>query len=221
MTCIDNTLGNLLIKHNDKWRGDYYLKDDLKFTSNKEQAGRFYFLKSGDTTIINGDRISVNLASRTLIMGDDNIKLIDRNQFSNDINSVIITNGSDNTDPITYESCIFLISDKNIKTALKYEWGMDLIETGNNVTYQPHNHPKLTNSNYHEAQDINAFRFYLERADNAITKLTPATMRSKDSPVTYQEAIYKNPVELLDGYKGIAMVVLLMIILILCIIITK
>lgn len=232
MTCVENTLGNIFIKYNDKWRGNYYLKDDLTFTTDRATASRFYLLKSGDTTIINGDRISINLGNRTLMIGHDCrdcIRFIDRDQFNNDINSFTITNGSDNTDPITYETPIYLISDKNIKMALKYEWSMDLIETSSNdVSYRPHDHPQLVNINYQNSQSITSFQFYLEKADSPITKLSPSrtiemttsTATKPETPaITRQETAHKN--EILDGYKGAAIIILLMIILLLCISISK
>ena len=219
MSYVNDTLGNIYIKHNDKWRGDYYLKDDLTFTVDKTLAGRFYLLKSGDTTIINGDRISINTGNRTLSLLDS-LRLIDRDQNHNTITTFLITNGTDNTDPITFETPLYIISDKDSKTALKYEWGMDLIGPVNNnillgaVNYKPHECPKLANSSYGDIcpNYINTFEFYFEKADGPITNL--------DSPnAMVTKSVTRN--EFIEGYKGAIMVVLLMIVLILCIMIGK
>jgi len=223
MLRVDNTLGNILIKHNDKWRGDFYLKDDLTFTVNRSQAARFYLLKSGDTTILNGDRISINSGNRTIMINDlSEVKLIDREQDYNMINSFIITNGTENTDPITYEMAIFLISDKIQKKALKYEWGMDLIGTyEDSITlgasnYKPHDHPRLINSNYGSVCEsyIGRFQFLLEKADGPITniEMTRNTITVSKSKIAS---------ELLEGYKGIIMIILLMVILVLCVLATR
>jgi hypothetical protein len=227
MSGVDNTLGNILIKHNDKWRGDYYLKDDLTFTVNRSQAARFYLLKSGDTTILNGDRITINAGSRTIIIHNTSeVKLIDRDQSHHAVNSFIITNGTENTDPITYETAVFLISDKNQKKALKYEWGMDLIGVPeNNIlpgasNYKPHDHPNLINGDYGSTCEsyIGTFQFLLERADGPITNLETARNTLATSKVNNST---KMASELLEGYKGIIMVILLMIVLVLCILASR
>jgi len=139
MTHTDNillthTLGNIFIKHNDKWRGDYYLNESLNFTPNKSQAARFYILKPGDTTILNGDHISIHMQNRTIIVDNsDTLRLLDREYVDRHTSSFIITNATDSTDPITYESPIFFITDKNRKMAFKYDWGMNLINTIDNT----------------------------------------------------------------------------------------
>lgn len=224
MSRVDNTLGNILIKHNDKWRGDYYLKDDLTFTVNKSQAARFYLLKSGDTTIINGDRISVNSGNRTLIIEPSGeLKLIDRDLLRRQVNTFIITNGVENTDPISYETTVFLVSDKDRKMALRYEWGwasglpgdsaLDPILVPDNSQYRPREHPNLTNGSYNGISEIHIglFRLSLEKADGPIT-----TVEVARNTVAVTETKSKTAGEFFDGYKGAFIVVLLMIILILC-----
>lgn len=231
MAHVDNILGNILIKHNDKWRGDYYLKDDLTFSLNKLHAGRFYLLKPGDTTILNGDRVSIHLGNRTLIMDNLNIlKLVDREQVQRELNSFIITNGTENTDPISYESPIFFISDKSRKTALRYEWGMDLISSNENSTlpeamsYKPREHPNLINATYGSTCEIhiNSFQFFLERADSPIRTVEAArTLTTSIATSTAISPIKKIGSDLFDGYKGAVLVILLMVILILCILASK
>lgn len=229
---LDNTLhphtsGNILIKHNDKWRGDYYLTEDLTFTVDRSLAARFYLLKSGDTTILNGDRISINSGNRTLATSDsDTVRLIDRDHSQRLTTTFIVTNGTDNTDPISFETVIFLISDKDRKTALKYEWGMDLINPTSDssmsgaVSYKPHDHPNLINGNYGDNSSINisSFGFLLERADSPITNLDSSRTMLQ---VTQNKTLSKTPTEFLDGYKGAIMVILLMIVLILCLIASR
>ena len=239
---IDN-LKKIFIKHNDKWRGDYYLTDDLTFTVDKSQAACFYLLKLGDTTIINGDRISINSGNRTLIIDDSNIiKLIDRQLLNREINSFIIINESDTTEPITYESSIFLISDINKKMALSYEWGMDLINVprelistrildGNigssdtPINYKPHNSPHLINITYGNYPDqrspnilssrdylVSRFQFVLESADN-VNNIHTLNGIYQSKPSSTKSN--------LEGYKGAIMIILLMVVLILCILASK
>lgn len=221
MLCVDNTLGNILIKHNDKWRGDYYLKDDLTFTIDRSSATRFYLLKSGDTTIINGDRISINSGNRTLSITDSNsLRLVDREQSYRDTGTFLVTNGTDNTNSITFENVIYFISNKDDKKALKYEWGMELIVPIENndipdaVNYKPHNQPSLINGSYGDTcvTYINTFEFVLEKADGPITNLD-------ESRASKQITVNKS--EFFDGYKGSVMVFLLIVILILCAIVSK
>ena len=225
MSCLGGTLGNILIKHNDRWRGNYYLKDDLTFTTTKSYAARFYLLKSGDTTILNGDRISINSGNRTIVVNDtDTVSLIDRAQLTREPCSFIITNGSENTDPVTYESPVFLITDRYNKTALKYEWGMDIIESAHNeVTanshasnYKPHSQPSLVNDNYGNACEIhtNSFQFYLEQADTT----TIAIPNSETRP---SKAITETAADIFGEYKRAILIMLLLVILVLCVIASR
>lgn len=217
---VDNALGNILVKHNDKWRGDYYLKDDLTFSVERSQAGRFYLLKAGDTTILNGDRISIHRGNRTLIIDSNGVLgLVDRERQTRGISTFIITDGSDNTDPITYESSLFLISDKSNNMALKYEWGMNLV-SDNTSTYYPRDNPNLINSNYQANEaNPNSFQFALERADLPITRADVARTVTFSSP--HVRTQQNKSGEILDGYKGAIMIVLLMVVLVLCVLASK
>lgn len=220
MAYVDNTLGNLLIKYHDRWRGDYYLKEDLTFGVNRVDAARFYLLKAGDTAILNGDRVSVHVGNRTLVI-DDKVKLVDRDTINPpSINSFILTNGTENTDPIVYDTPMFFISDKNNKMALKYEWGMELIvDPGSTSNYRPRSHPNLTNGSYNADISVNMFRFSLERADGPITNLEEARSITTTAVMTAGHPMTKS--EFADGYRGAIMVVLLMIVLILCIFLNR
>lgn len=281
-------LGNMLIKCHDKWRGFLYLKEDITLTVDRSLAARFYLLKSGDTTILNGDRVTINSGNKVIIIDESNkIYLHDRtfeDKYINNIKSFIITNGTDNTDPITYETPIYLISNKDKKTALKYEWGINLItptdtfeanndkyinivesqttkpegpfckspegfatnsnslyldrcpkscseefihnnfNTAGNISleypmFQPSMGIFLVNGHYGSSSpaQINTFKFSLEKADNPITNLD-----SSHQPImTPYKKLTKTSTELFDDYRGVIMIILLMIVLILCIIITK
>lgn len=221
MTNVDGVLGNIYIKHNDKWHGDYYLTSNLTFSSDLSQAGKFYLLKSGDTSIVNGDRISIHLGNRTLILDNVGvIRLLNREQISHQTSSFIITNGSDNIDPITYESPIFFISDKIRKTALKYEWKLDIINPTHNdnsiINHKPHETPTITNDIYATSDCIYGFQFILERADNSIRNVEVA--RASANVNTHTKKI--NP-DFFDEYKGTLLIILLIVILVLCIIASK
>lgn len=222
MSYIGATSGNIYVKHNDKWRGDYYLTDNLTFTVDKDLAGKFYLLKQGDTTILNGDRITINSGNRTLVVANNNnIRLIDRDQRDQShvgVNSFIITNGIDNTDPITYENTVFLISDKTRKTALQYIWGMDLIGSIDDQTipnasnYKPRNNPTLINGNYGSSCDsyIGLFEFSLERVEGPIL--------NQSYNMLTRTSINKS-FDFFDAYGSAVIIMLLMIVLVLCILV--
>ena len=67
--------GTLFITYSD-WQknGTWYLKDDLTFTTNKNNASKFYLLKSDDSPIINKDRITINVGNRSLVLTDNGLK---------------------------------------------------------------------------------------------------------------------------------------------------
>src|SRR5437899_615902 len=101
MSHLEQNLGNILLKIRDKWQGDLYLTESLTFSAQRAQAASFYLLKSGDSTILNGDRISLNVGSRTLVVSNGMVRMIDRDQLQREVRTFIISNGSDSTEPIT------------------------------------------------------------------------------------------------------------------------
>lgn len=217
MDPVNNNLGNILIKHHDKFRGDYYLKDDLTFTTDRSLAAKFYLLRSGDSSILNGDRISINLGYRTLIIDDDNqVMLIDREHSYRNVNTVIITNGTDSTDPITFDSVVYLITDKKNKEALKYDWSLNLIDSNNSyndiTNYKPKESPILTIFKYggNSKVEISSFEFILERADGPITNL-----------IQQNDRLEQRAPKSFEGYSGALLILLLMIVLVLCLIISN
>jgi hypothetical protein len=223
MSYVNNILGNIYVRHLDKWRGYRYLKDDLTFTLNKNLAAKIYMLKSGNTTIINGDRVSLNLGNKILVITENNIiKFLDRDQLWDETDSFTITNGTDNTEPIMYDSTIFLITNKTEKYALKYEWILDLINSNTTtiteqLDYNPRSSPTLMNGDYTLSDDINAFQFQLEKIETTTITTNPDDNKNpttkKQSPFDYVTKIFTTS---LENYKGAIMLVLLMIILVLC-----
>jgi hypothetical protein len=222
MSRIDNTPGNILIRHNDKWRGTYYLRYDLTFTTDRDLAGRFYLLKPGVTTILNGDRISINSGNRTLAISNNVVSLIDRTNITSEINEFIVTNRTNNTDPITYESPLFFITDKDRKMALKYSWKTEFIERGNGLSEAiiP-SHPDLITSYYGETCEthVDVFQFYLERADSPIINLN--SHRNTMTQTYPMKSTTKTISEYLDTYRGAVIIILLMIVLVLCVLASK
>jgi hypothetical protein len=220
-------LGNILIKHNDHWRGAYYLKEDLTFTVDRTKAARFYLLKSGDTTILNGDRISANSGNRTLSIDDNNeLHLIDRDHTMRGVTTFLIANGTDNTDPITFETNVYLISNRERRLALKYEWGMELINSGatdgtaSASNYKPRSHPSLINDDYGTGtvSGVTAFQFSLERADGPITTVESSrNMIAKTDPTGQ----IKGFADLFENYHGALLLLLLLVILILCVVVSR
>ena len=226
---------DILIKHHDKWRGDYYLKEDLNFSSSASEAARFYLLKSGNTSILNGDRITIHLGNKTLTISDSNqLRLVDRDHVHHETSSFIITSDNDNTDPIIYESPYFFISNKEQEMALKYEWGMDAIgtdpSTPGSITYKLRDQPRLVHSTYNGTcgMHTNSFQFSFQRTEGPMISATIAR-RATAGPSIANVATqirddtidYFNTGDMLEGYKGPVMILLLMVILVLCILISK
>jgi len=135
MHIIDNNIGNILIKHKNN-NQILYLKDNLTFTNNRFEASKFYLLKSGNTNILNNDRISVNYGNKTLLINptdlsnkgvsppclinNNTLRFVDRNNINYSVSTFVITSGSDSILPIQYDTPIFLLTDKYNNIALKY-----------------------------------------------------------------------------------------------------
>lgn len=224
---ISNHIGNVLIKHKDKWRGNYYLQDDLTFSPDKSRAGNFYILKQNDTTILNGDRISIHLGNRTLVVTNNGIKLVDRNESHNYNDSLVVTTGLDDTNPISYETELYFITSKTHKTALKYTWVMDLIvsiqDRADGSNYRPRDRPNLTNDSYEinettSEMNGNNLKFILEKTHQS--NINSDTARSTTA-IALATSTAQDTTGTLDSYKGVIMIVLLMIVLVLCMLISK
>lgn len=210
-------LGNIIIKYNDNWRGNYYLKEDLTFTTDRSKSARFYLLKSGDTSILNGDRISLHVGSKTLVINTNGIpSLLDRNQISQEITTFIITNNVDGIESISYESNISLASDIANNKYLKFDWVRKL--NGDNYredfeSYPTSLIPQLTiNQLSADEKNLERYIFLLERADNPISH----SELSRPSITLPTPAPSKT-----DVYKGFMMITLLVVILILLVIINR
>lgn len=145
MDYVDNILGNIIVKHK-----DFYLKSDLTFTTDRSNASRFYLLKPGNSVISNGDKITLNSGNKRLSGTEKDLFFVDRDELEGTQNkySLLITDGTDDEKAIAYNSTVFLISDKDKKTALKFSG------------------KKLVNDEYTGITDINAFKFILEKASD-------------------------------------------------------
>lgn len=197
MTHIDTNLGNILIKYIDNYHQTHYLSENLTFTSQKENACKFYFLKYGNTNIVNGDHITINSGHRTLVIDNNGaLHLIDRDHLQSYKNTFTITNGSENDDIISYETRVCFVTDNLDKSALKYYYNpvcnTDL-----------HLYPELINSKYdNDSQEF--FHFYLERID---------------TPITQRLQVAAKNTSFIEEYKVVITVTLLLIILVLLIVI--
>lgn len=234
MTPVDNNVGTTLIKHYDKWRGAYYLKDDLSFTPKRSQAALFYLLKSGDTEIINGDRISINCGNKVLTVSPDNtLRLIDRDQIHRQTKTFTLTNGTDDITPVTHESELYIVSDRTRKMALKYQWDME--SSVGDITVPNHNvpnsvqdlstvgqwpapSPKLASTEIVplEDPDIRLFLFSFEAAEK-YTESTPDVQICAQEPSPIPSKWW----EWFESVKGPLFIVLLMVVLVLIILTTQ
>ena len=201
---IDNIVGNILIKHKSNTK-NFYLCQDLSFTTDRSNANKFYFLKSGDTSILNNDRININCGNKTLLINQNyGLKFMDRNNFNNNVSTFIITAGSDNILPIQYEIPLFFLTDKTNNLALKYSH----IDDNGFVSIKSDN-PKLVNTKFDITTDINDLQFYLEKFDEPITNIEPKQPEKSSNFI-------KKTIEFNDNHKSILLLILLFIILFLC-----
>lgn len=192
---IDKELGNILIRYNDRWRGPCYLTEALTFTTNKAQASRFYLLKSSDTMILNGDRVSFNHGNRTITINEQNkIILRDRELINREISTFVITNGLDNTEPIGFDTPLLILISKRDS---QDEYGL---RYGNPGLHSP----AMLNVATIDPELIHAFTFYLERNDDTITNKVTVSNKKYD-----------------ESYRNAVIIVLLLIVLILTMIVNK
>lgn len=213
---ISNNPGTVIIKHTDPWHGSFYLKDDLTFTPHRDHASKFYLLKSDDnreTSITNGDRVSINIDNRSLIVHGSNLSFEKREPIS--VTTFLIVNGTNDNDPIIFNTPLFLIIDKNTKQALKYVWNLDLnnILDAGLASFKENNRPTLVISSYDNLpeRDINTFKFSLEHSDSITS-----------TNITHTNTLaHTNTVLFSDNYKGSIIIVLLLIILVICALVGK
>lgn len=213
MTYVDNKLGDTLIKHHDAWNGDCYLQDDLTFTSDRSAAARFYILKSGNTRIQNGDMITINTGNKTLAVDRQrNIVLRDRDQITNEEMSFILTDGSTSTAPISYDSALFILSDRRNRIGLKFEWEINSIDNPGAINHHPGQRPYLTNTSCLNMTDgtMGFYHFKLEKADGQRSSRNVVAAEAKSEPFSWTK-----------GWSGAVLVVMLMIILVLSILVSR
>lgn len=216
MTVIDGSFVRILIHHTDSWRGNYYVSEDMTFTSNVHEAVKCYLLKPGDTSILNGDRISINTGNKTLVVTPENeVKFMDRETITREISTYIITNGTDSVEPIAFDMPIFLIVDNNARTALRYKWSTDLLTS--QVT--PSDQPNLIVDGYGEVAPA-VFELRLKNAD------TPNITQHAQRPDAQRPDAQRPDASLRqrllsDEYKKAALLIILLIILIVSIVMSK
>ena len=212
-----------------------YLKEDLTLDDRREQAARFYLLKSTNATILNGDRISIHSGNRTLVLTPEgNLQLLPREHILDEQSTFLLTTGDENLDPIRYDSPVFFISNRKERTALKYEWGMELANPGSQPSiYRPRAHPHLINARYDNNVSPKFFQFSLEQAD--VPPSNPEARDTSGQQITLSDPELKNslipdftggfatfsPKSTFEGHRGVIMVVLLLILLVLCAILNR
>lgn len=206
MTQIANTLSNILIKHYDPWGHVFYLTSNLIFTTDRSQAAKFYFSKSDNTAIHNGDRVNIRYAAANLIVNKSNIvQLVEYRNPHFYLDNYVIGTNSEEPESITADSLICLISDKPNKLALKLKYHPEIINKSGNKEFPA----ELINDTYENIQDINEFHFKLENDDN------PTSNKLQNGSTK------KSAEGLFDGYKGLFLIILIIIVLILCVIINR
>ena len=200
-------LGNLYLKFTDKWRGDCYLTKDLTFSSNRDNAAKFYLLKvsgSPETTIVNGDIVTINSANQILSITDNGLKLISRSHITDRIQNFKITTGMIDNNIISFESPVsFLLNVTNDSVALKYDNTVDL-----STHRSTGNVPRLTISPVIDSSEN--FEFSFERSDSPV--LTSHLYKTSD--ISSPEKIHR------PDYKNLILLCSLMLLLFTCIMIS-
>jgi hypothetical protein len=225
---ISHNPGTVIIKHIDPWHGPGYLKDDLTFTPHRDQASKFYLLKSeqseqaddkdGETEITNGDRITINIGNRNLSVHESKLSFENRDKIPG--TSFLIVNGTNDNEPIVFNTPLFLISDKTTKQALKYVWNLDLNEIldAGIKSFKKNNCATLAIASYDNLpeRDINTFKFFLEHNISS-----PPTVTNTLKQTVPMVPTTSNGVLFSDNYKGSIIIMILLIILIICALIGK
>lgn len=168
-----DSMGNIIIKIENKLGGSRYLNENLLFTSDRSDACKFYLLKDTNSSIFNGDRVTLNTGNRTLIIDDRGIpQLLNRMHIHDEIQSFIVTTGSEDHEPLGCEIPLYFMNhdsddsdqtssganDRSDNMCLQYRWTFD---EGKPLTSSPH----LAYSSYNEALqgELSTFLFKLEK----------------------------------------------------------
>lgn len=200
-------IGNLYITYTDKFKSKYYLTSKLHFTKNIDDACLFYLLNSDDTSILNGNTVTINTSNKLLgLSKDGNLQLIDRNISHHYKNDFIITDGENDNKEIGFNIKIYFIIDNNEKLALRFYHSFNLGKDDDI--------PALAVGSYSDGREIGIelFQFTLIKA----TENTTNKLKQQDEQIS---PIKKDP--LLENYKGIILIVILLILLMLCLMVVK
>jgi hypothetical protein len=167
-----------LIKHIDSWRGSYYLRADLTFTTNRSEASRFSIKSATIDTITNLDTVTIECDSIPSI--GLTVTASGTVVLSSQPSSFYITNGTDTFDAILCETPLYFFTEAQQRKSLMYEWS--LIDR-----YHPARKPHLTIGEF--AHDQPMYKFYLERADEPLLKVKEKNSFSKIQPEAYRTAL--------------------------------
>ena len=206
--------GTIFIKHQDRWKGWYYLSDDLTFVSSKKQACKFRFSKSETTSIINGDRISITSDRGTLCVSDSLTPIFSKpGNVKCGSDTFLITNGTNDTKPITFGEKIHLLHKQRGKEEIRilnFYWPVELVDPESEaqptlMNCRPKKHPVLTLDEIWELPDREKPGFVLERASGTMTKIP------KEAQLRYQD----------KGKRTAIIIALLMMVLALCVMVER
>lgn len=223
-------VGNLIITFTDRYQSKFYLTTQLQFTKNLTEAGLFYLLKSDETPICSGDRVSINTSNKVLVITDDTkggatggpdakqkILLIDRNiahRYST--TEFIIRDQKQSDQPIDFHSKLFFIIDEEQKLALRFYYSLSLGNEDNDI-------PILTYGSYDEGREIgiDIFQFsfldartvttiggpggYGGSAASGFTTASGGKLQQTEDSAAVSRG--------LDNYKGILLIIILLVIL--------
>jgi hypothetical protein len=200
MTLVRGNKGHLYIKYSDPVSQPLYLTEELTFSTDRSRAAKFYPLKSADTSIINGDRISLHTGSRTLVINHSGIpQLLDRTQIRNEISTFVIMNGTDNTQAIECDDKILLVGNRENMSALRYNLDHGRV-------------PYMTYDKF----DLSQKRMFSFSFENAFAPMTQRkTVAPQDVPLSSRLPSW------LNWLSGPLVVILLIIILILSVLTTR
>ena len=146
------------IKYIDPWRGNYYLCNDLRFSTNKSDAANFIIKNDTDTHITNGDLVHIMLDNSYISVDHQTQPHISPHQKFFSIISP--------SETINFNEPVLFIDSTGL--ILKYEWGILP-----NSDFTPQSFPSLVKSSSNDGTTSNWLQLESSSQNNFVLLETP------------------------------------------------
>ncbi len=203
----------VIISHQNKWRGNYYLTRDLTFTTDIFEACIWVIAADDATKVITNESLVTLSTNGSWISINDNgtIRLDNYNPYL-----FTIVDGTSDLRELPMDTPVHFVSDKEKKTTLR--WAIDVHHTGHN----PNRNFRLINDAYNQLTGPTTFMLLPASAVISQKEYITEQNRLKLSNGTENsEDVFNSLMRIVNSNPRLSIIVLLMSLFILIVLISS